>query len=257
MSSILVSNDDGITGPGLLPLQQALGAVGEVTVIVPDRQRSASGHAKTMHKPLRIQQITLANGSTAYSSTGSPSDCVALAVLGFLPTMPDLVISGINLGANVGHDITYSGTLAAAFEGTISGIPSIAASLDTYEGGDFTFGARVVAHLAAEVLARGLPDNVLLNVNVPNVPQHEITGVEITRLGRRLYRDELIQRKDPRGRDYYWIGGERPTGHADEGTDIWALASNRVSITPIHLDMTDYRFVEELKAWDVASEAFC
>jgi 5'-nucleotidase len=255
MSHILVSNDDGITGPGLLPLKQALDAIGEVTVVVPDRQRSASGHAKTMHKPLRIQKVNLADGSAAYSSTGAPSDCVALAVLGLLPTTPDIVISGINLGANVGHDITYSGTLAAAFEGTISDIPSIAASLDTYEGGDFTYAAHFVARLAVEVLTRGLPDNVLLNVNVPNVPQQEIAGAEVTRLGRRLYRDELIRRKDPRGRDYYWIGGKRPTGHADEGTDIWALASNRVSVTPIHLDMTDYRFAEELKAWDVVSEA--
>jgi 5'-nucleotidase len=256
MSTILVSNDDGITGPGLLPLKQALTAVGEVTVIVPDRQRSASGHAKTMHKPLRILETTLADGSLAYTSTGAPSDCVALAVLGFLTTMPDLVISGINLGANVGHDITYSGTLAAAFEATISGIPSIAASLDTYEGGDFSYAAQFVANLAQEVLTRGLPKNVLLNVNVPNVPQRDIAGVEITRLGRRLYRDELIKRKDPRGRDYYWIGGERPTGHTDdEGTDIWALASNCVSITPIQLDMTDYEFAEKLRAWDVVRGA--
>jgi 5'-nucleotidase len=256
MSSILVSNDDGITGPGLLPLKQALAAVGEVTIIVPDRQRSASGHTKTMHKPLRIQETSLADGSFAYSSTGAPSDCVALAVLGFLPTMPDLVISGINLGANVGHDITYSGTLAAAFEGTISGIPSIAASLDTYEGGDFSYAARFVASLAREVLTRGLPKDVLLNVNVPNVPQEEIAGVKITRLGRRLYRDELIRRKDPRGRDYYWIGGERPSGRTDdEGTDIWALASNCVSITPIQLDMTDYEFVERLRTWDVVRGA--
>jgi 5'-nucleotidase len=255
MSHILISNDDGITGPGLLPLKQALDAMGEVTVIVPDRQRSASGHAKTMHKPLRIQKVSLADGSAAYSSTGAPSDCVALAVLGLLPTTPDIVISGINLGANVGQDITYSGTLAAAFEGTISDVPSIAVSLDTYEGGDFTYAARFVARLAAEVLTRGLPDNVLLNVNVPNVPQQEIAGVEITRLGKRLYRDKLIKRKDPRGRDYYWIGGQRPTGRADAGTDIWALALNRVSMTPIHLDMTDYRFAEELKAWDVVSEA--
>jgi 5'-nucleotidase len=255
MRNILISNDDGITGPGLLPLKQALDAIGEVTVIVPDRQRSASGHAKTMHKPLRIQKVKLADGSAAYSSTGSPSDCVALAVLGLLPTTPDIVISGINLGANVGQDITYSGTLAAAFEGTISDIPSIAASLDTYEGGDFTYAAHFVARLAAEVLTRGLPDNVLLNVNVPNVAEQKIAGAEITRLGRRLYRDELLRRKDPRGRDYYWIGGQRPTGHADEGTDIWALATNRVSVTPIHLDMTDYRFTEVLKAWDVISGA--
>jgi 5'-nucleotidase len=250
MTSILVSNDDGIGGPGLLPLKQGLHQVGEVTVIAPDRQWTASGHAKTMHKPLRIKEVTLADGTLAYASSGAPSDCVAMAILGFLSSLPDLVVSGINLGANVGQDITYSGTLAAAFEGTVSGIPSIAASLDTSEEGDFTYAARFVAGLAREVLARGLPKNVLLNVNVPDVPQEEIAGVEITRLGKRLYRDELIRRKDPRGRDYYWIGGPRPTGDAgEEGTDFWALASNRVSITPLWLDMTNHNYIEELKSW--------
>jgi 5'-nucleotidase len=253
MSKILVSNDDGVNSLGLFRLKQALDSVGTVTVIAPDRERTASGHAKTMHKPLRMVQVELADGSLAYSSSGSPSDCVALAVLGFLPELPDLVVSGINLGANVGHDITYSGTLAAAFEGTISGIPSIAASLATYEHGDFGQAARFVASLSREVLARGLPANVLLNVNVPSVPEDQIAGVEITRLGRRLYRDQLIKRKDPRGRDYYWIGGERPTGHAqDEGTDIWALARNCISVTPIHLDMTDHGFIEELRSWGLS-----
>lgn len=250
MTSILVSNDDGIYGPGLLPLRRALRRLGEVTVIVPDRQWSTSGHAKTMHKPLRIQPVTLADGSLAYASSGAPSDCIALAVLGLLRRQPDLVISGINLGANVGQDITYSGTLAAAFEGTVSGIPSVAASLDTYEEGDFAYAANFVTRLARKVLTRGLPRNVLLNVNVPNVPREEIAGVEITRLGRRLYRDKLIRRKDPRGRDYYWIGGPRPTGDAgEEGTDFWALAAHRVSVTPIRLDMTDQGFIEELKTW--------
>jgi 5'-nucleotidase len=205
-----------------------------------------------MHKPMRVEEISLSDGSSAYSSSGSPADCIALAVLGFLPRLPDLVVSGINLGANVGHDITYSGTLAAAFEGTVSDIPSIAASLDSYEGGDFTYGAHFVARLARQVLAHGLPKNVLLNVNFPNAQEEEIAGVEITKLGRRLYRDELVRRKDPRGRNYYWIGGDRPTGDPSiEGTDIWALASNRVSITPLHLNMTDYGFIEELKAWGI------
>jgi 5'-nucleotidase len=252
MTSILVSNDDGIYGPGLLPLKRALRRLGEVTVIAPDRQWSTSGHAKTMHKPLRIQQVTLPDGSPAYASSGAPSDCIALAVLGFLPRQPDLVISGINLGANVGQDITYSGTLAAAFEGTISGIPSIAASLNTYEEGDFAYAASFVAKLARKVLAHGLPANVLLNVNVPAVPREQIAGVEITRLGKRHYRDKLIRRKDPRGRDYYWIGGQRPTGDAgEEGTDIWALACHCVSVTPIQLDMTDSGFIEKLKAWRI------
>jgi len=254
MTNILVSNDDGINAPGLFYLKQALDDVGEVTVIAPDREWTASGHAKTMHKPLRINEVALPDGSLAYVSNGSPADCIHLAVLGFLSNRPDLVVSGINLGANVGHDITYSGTVAAAIEGTISGIPSLAASLDTYEDGDFRYAARFVAYLAQEVLAHGLPRNVLLNVNVPSVLGKEIAGVEITRLGRRLYRDELIERQDPRGQPYYWIGGERPCGFAeDEGTDIWALARKCISITPIHLDMTDYKLVEELRSWNITA----
>ncbi len=255
MRNILVSNDDGVNAPGLFRLKQALDDAGEVTVIVPDRKWTASGHAKTMHKPLRVNEVAFPDGSLAYVSNGSPADCIALAVLGFLPRLPDLVASGINLGANVGHDITYSSTVAAAIEGTISGIPSLAASLDTYEDGDFRYAARFVAYLAQQVLAHGLPPNVLLNVNVPSVPEEEIAGIEITRLGRRLYRDELIRRQDPRGQNYYWIGGERPSGYAeDESTDVWALARKRVSITPIHLDMTDYEFIEELRSWKITTQ---
>jgi 5'-nucleotidase len=252
MTDILVSNDDGINAAGLFHLKQALDHVGEVTVIAPDREWPTSGHAKTMHKPLRISEVSLPDGSLAYVSSGAPSDCIALAVLGFMSRVPELVVSGINLGANVGHDIRYSGTVAAAIEGTISGIPSIAASLDTYEDGDFRYAARFVAYLARLVLAHGLPRNVLLNVNVPSVASEEIAGVEITSLGRRVYRDELIRRQDPRGKSYYWIGGERPGGIAeDEGTDIWALARRRISITPIHLDMTDYELIEELRSWRI------
>ncbi len=253
MNSILVSNDDGINAPGFLTLKQALDDVGEVTVIAPDRRWTASGHAKTMHKPLRINEETLPDGSLAYVSNGSPADCIALAVLGFVPRLPDLVVSGINLGANVGSDILYSGTVSAAVEGTISGIPSLAASLDTYEDGDFEYAAHFMASLAQEVLSRGLPRNVLLNVNVPSASGQEIAGVEITRLGQRLYRDKLLERRDPRGRPYYWIGGETPSGFAeDEGTDIWALARKCISITPIHLDMTDHRFAENLRDWGIS-----
>ena len=247
---ILVTNDDGIDAPGLFRLKQALDQVGEATVIAPDREWTASGHAKTMHKPLRINEVELPDGSLAYASNGGPADCVAVAVLGFLPQPPDLVFSGINLGANVGHDLTYSGTVAAAIQGTISGIPSIAVSLDTYEPGDFRYAGRCAAYLAQQVFTHGLPPSVLLNVNVPDLLPTEIAGVEITKLGRRLYRDELIRRQDPRGQDYYWIGGERPTGIAEEeGTDIWALAHNYVSVTPVHLDITDYDFIQELRGW--------
>ncbi len=254
MKRILVTNDDGIGAPGLFHLQQALQGVGRVTVIAPDHEWTAAGHTKTMHKPLRVNEVKLPDGFPAYVTNGAPSDCVALAVLGFLPRSPDLVVSGINQGANVGHDLTYSGTVAAAIEGTISGIPSIAVSLAADQGGDFTYAAQCAAYLARQVLARGLPPGALLNVNVPNLPPEQVAGVEITRLGHRVYRDELVRRQDPRGRYYYWIGGQRPTGVADEeGTDFWALAHNYISVTPVRLDMTGYELVDELSSWRMSA----
>jgi len=246
---IFVTNDDGVDASGLLILQKALQEVGEVTVFAPDHNWSAAGHTKTMHKPLRVNQTTLLDGTLAYTSTGAPSDCVALAVLGILKHRTDLVVSGINQGANVGHDITYSGTVAAAMEAVIFGIPAIAVSLDSYESEDFAYAARFAAGLVKLALERGLPPDVFLNVNVPALPQGEIAGIKITRLGKRVYSDKLVERQDPRGRNYYWIGGEPPSGVPEEGTDIWALANNYVSITPLHLDMTQYQMVEELRQW--------
>lgn len=251
-SYILLSNDDGIDSPGLLALKRAMELVGEVAVMAPEHNWTAAGHTKTMHKPLRVTEVTLADGSPAYAGSGAPADCVALALLGILERKPDLVVSGINQGPNLGHDITYSGTVAAAMEAVVFGIPAIAVSLDGYEGWDFAYAAEFAARLGHQVLERGLPPNTLLNVNVPNLPRDQIAGVEITRLGRRVYRDILIPRRDPRGRIYYWIGGETPTGVAEEGTDIGALARNRVSITPIDLDLTQYRLIEELRGWDLA-----
>lgn len=246
---ILVTNDDGVDAPGLLALQKALQDVGEVTVFAPDHNWSAAGHTKTMHKPLRVNQTTLPDGTSVYTTTGTPSDCVALVILGILDHQPDLVVSGINQGANVGHDITYSGTIAAAMEAIISGIPALAVSLDSYQSRDFAYAARFVARLVGLVLERSLPSNTFLNVNVPAVPRDEIAGVRITRLGQRVYRDRLVERQDPRGRNYYWIGGEPPTGVPEDGTDIWALANKYVSITPLHLDMTEYQMMEDLKRW--------
>ncbi len=253
MTLILLTNDDGVNSPGLLALKQAVSAVGEVAVLAPDHNWSAGGHAKTMHKPLRVQEVTLADGSSGLATNGGPSDCVALARLGVLPRTPDLVISGINPGSNVAQDMTYSGTVAAALEGWLSGIPSIALSLTVREDipPDFRCAARVGALLARQVLEHS-PARVLLNVNVPSVPCEEIAGIEITRLGQRIYRDRLVERRDPRGRKYYWIGGDPPDGVGDEGTDVAALAAGRVSVTPLQLDLTCYELIGELRGWNLS-----
>lgn len=257
MTQILLTNDDGIEAPGLRALLQALRPLGEVMVFAPDHNWSAAGHTKTMHKPLRVDRYSFdcppiddeRDDVEAYTTTGAPSDCVALALLGLLPQKPDLVISGINQGANLGHDLTYSGTVAAAMEAVISGLPAVAVSLDSYSSHDFAIAAETAAQIVGQVQERGLPAGTFLNVNVPSCTAEEIAGVAITRLGRRVYRDILVERHDPRGRPYYWIGGEPPSGHLDDGTDIWAVANGFVSITPIHLDMTAHELIPVLQDW--------
>lgn len=251
---ILVTNDDGIDGPGLLALKQAMAAIGDVSVIAPDHNWSAAGHSKTMHKPLRINKVHMADGDHAYSTDGAPSDCVAIAILGFLGKKVDLIVSGVNNGSNMGDDVTYSGTVAAAMEGIIWGVPAIAVSLDGFvaedpDANNFALAARVAERIAAHMLAGGWKADTLLNINVPNRPENEVTGLEITRLGRRGYRDELIMRTDPFGRHYYWIGGGKPTLVNEQGTDIRALSEGRIAITPIHLDLTDHQAIEQLSNW--------
>jgi 5'-nucleotidase len=253
MPNILVTNDDGCQAPALPALARALSRLGRVTVFAPDHNWSAAGHTKTMHKPLRITEGSLPDGTPLYVTSGTPSDCVGLALLGVVPDAPDLVISGINQGSNLGHDITYSGTVAAAMEGAVFGISAIAASQDEAGDvrGDPEFAAKVVAELAEQVLAQGLPPNTFLNVNFPSLPPDQVRGIQITRLGRRVYRDVLIQRLDPKGRPYYWIGGDPPGGEPDDGTDIGALARGYVSVTPLNLDMTDSGLLTRLAGWDL------
>lgn len=248
---ILVTNDDGITSPGLLALKNALAGVGRVTVLAPDRNWSASGHVKTMHKPLRVDEVTLPDGTRALATDGAPSDAVALAFLGLAEEPIDLVVAGINQGANLGHDVTYSGTVTAAMEGAIAGVPAIAVSLASYTSQDYALAARFAAHLARQVLAHGLPPGVLLTVNVPPIAAEQLAGVLVTRMGLRIYRDELVRRRDPRGRPYYWIGGPPPTGVEQEGTDIWAVANGYISVTPLQLDLTAHNLQEALQGWNL------
>jgi len=251
---ILVTNDDGVTAPGLLALAQALRSLGQVTVLAPDRNWSASGHVKTMDRPLRVKEVLLADGSTALVSDGAPSDCVALALLGLFPDKVDLVVSGINPNENVGHDVTYSGTVTAAMEAVIWGLPGIAVSLHVgekqHEAVDFTPAAEVARRIAANVLRRGLPKGALLNVNVPLSLDPQNGHFVITRQGLRVYRDSLVRRVDPRGRPYFWIGGDMPTGVPEEGTDFGALQAGAVSITPLQLDMTAFQAMDALRSWD-------
>lgn len=248
---ILVTNDDGVQASGLLALAQALRSLAEVVIVAPDHNWSAAGHSKTMHKPLRVWPTHLADGSEALVSTGSPTDCVALALLGLVSERPDLIVSGINQGANLGHDVTYSGTVAAAMEGAIGGVSGIAVSLDSYDGETFDVAARFAALLTRQVMARAAQVPLLLNLNVPALPEEQIAGIQVTRLGNRHYRDALVERRDPRGRSYYWIGGEPLAGVPESGTDTAALAAGYVSVTPILLDLTDYDRLAELARWDL------
>lgn len=248
---VLVTNDDGIDASALMPFKQALDQVAETIVFAPDHNWSASGHPKTMHKPLRVDPATLPDGSQGFSSSGAPSDCVALAFLGIIEHKLDLIVSGINRGANLGYDIFYSGTVAAAVEGVINGIPAIAFSFDSFESVDYSGPASFAARLVQYVERHGLPADMFLNVNFPAISWDEVKGVAVTRLGRRVYRDELVSRTDPRGRPYYWIGGKPPSGVPDSGTDIWAVANGYVSVTPVTLDMTAYHFREDMRRWNL------
>jgi len=251
---ILVTNDDGVTAPGLLALAQALRKLdAEITVLAPDHNWSASGHVKTMHRPLRLSGTTLADGSQAWKSDGAPSDCVALAMMGALESDFDLVVSGINPNANIGLDVTYSGTVTAAMEASIWGKPGFAISLDApeyHEGPlDFRSAAETAARLVWQLLpeANGKQLAPIFNINIPYRPNGDYAGVMLTRQGVRIYRDVLEKRLDPRGRPYYWIAGDPPSGVKEDGTDYGALQEGYVSITPLKMDMTDFAALERLR----------
>ena len=247
---ILVTNDDGVDSPGLSSLARALTRVEDVCVIAPNRNWTAAGHTKTLDRPLRVTEITLPGTKMrAFSSDGSPSDCVALGFLGLAPERPRLVVSGINTGPNMGSDITYSGTVSAAMEGVVWGVPAIAVSLADYYEWDFHYAAAFAARVAKRVLREGLEHDVLLNVNVPRGRRADVKGVQVTRLGRREYRDELIRRKDPFGRDYFWIGGGPPGGVGEPGTDLHAVNAGYVSVTPVQLDLTNHDLIEQIASW--------
>jgi 5'-nucleotidase len=245
---ILVTNDDGVNAPGLLALTKEMRSIGNVSVLAPDHNWSASGHVKTMHRPLRVRETILADGSAAWMSDGAPSDCVALGLLGFIPEKIDLVVSGINPNANIGHDVTYSGTVTAAMEAAIGGVAGISFSLhapEDFQGVlDYAPAARIAQRIVSSIIKNSKLSNLLLNVNIPYLQDDQIKGIMLTRQGLRVYRDRLDRRLDPRRRPYYWIGGDAPTAIPDEGTDFGALERGYVSVTPLHLDLTDFQVLD-------------
>ena len=244
MIEILVTNDDGIGAEGIRALAKAMETLGNVTIMAPDREQSATSHALTLHRPLRIRKIS----ERELSVDGTPTDAVLLGVHGFLKERPALVVSGINHGPNMGNDVLYSGTVAAASEGTFLGIPSVAISLATWGPADFGPPARVAKALVAQLLRRGLPAKTCLNVNIPSIPFEEMKGVRVTRLGKRVYRDVIVEKTDPRGKLYYWIGGEEPTWENDDSSDFTAVERGYVSVTPLTFELTDYKELVDLEA---------
>ncbi len=245
---ILVTNDDGVHAAGLAALATALEALGEVHVIAPDREQSAVGHALTLHRPLRVEQL----GERRFAVNGTPSDCVNLGILGLLPEPPVLVVSGINHGSNLGDDVTYSGTVSAAMEGTLLGVPSMAVSQAEPAAGGFEAAGEVARAVAARVLVEGLPRQTLLNVNVPPGKPH---GIRLTRLGHRVYSAKAIREVDPRGRPYYWIGTGAPEWAEDEGTDITAVHAGWAAVTPLHLDLTHHGALRGMAGWESSLNA--
>lgn len=247
--AILVTNDDGVFSEGIERLSEALGSVGEVFTVAPDQEKSAAGHSLTLHYPIRAKMV----GPNRWSVDGTPTDCVNWGALHLLKdNRPKLLFSGINLGLNLGDDVTYSGTVSAAFEGTLIGIPSVAISQEIETGFTFDAAAEFAARLARRLLERGLPPGTLLNVNVPaGAPQ----GVRVAPLGKRRYGEVVVEKLDPRGRPYYWIGSSPPEGVLAQGTDIAAVEENYVSVTPLHLDLTDYRSLDLLQDLAAAGTA--
>jgi len=248
--NILLTNDDGIFSEGIRALYESLSKIGKVTIVAPDTERSAVGHAITLSDPLRVKKIIRGGKFFGYATTGTPADCVKLAIRAILKKRPDMVVSGINLGQNVGYSVLYSGTVSGATEGAILGIPSFAISLGTFTNPDYSFAAEFAKKFAKQILKhKNLPKGTLLNVNIPAVEKKRIKGVRIVKQSERAIEERFDKREDPRKRIYYWLTGEIIKSDAKEDADIETIRKNYISITPIHCDMTDYGFIEKLKLW--------
>ncbi len=242
---ILLSNDDGYFAPGLACLAEALSAIAEVTVVAPERDRSGARNSLTLDRPLHLHKAH--NGF--YYVNGTPTDCVHLAVTGMLDNLPDMVVSGINAGANMGDDTIYSGTVAAATEGFLLGIPSLAISLNSASSKNFSTAARVAADMVQRFKDNKFHEPVLLNINVPDISYEELKGMEVTRLGRRHKAEAVVKSQTPRGETVYWVGAAGPAQDAGEGTDFFSIQHDRVSLTPLQIDLTRYGQMNAVKDW--------
>lgn len=246
--NILCTNDDGYLAKGIGVLASAASALGSVTVVAPDREQSATSNSLTLHHPLRARR----SADGAFVVDGTPTDCVILAVSELLKERPDVVVSGVNHGSNMGEDVLYSGTVAAAMEATVVGIPAVAVSYtgDKYEELEGWEGT--VRGILEAILGRqGFPEDTLFNVNLPAIPPGEVRGIKVTSLGRRRYADSITRADDPQGREYFWIGGGVADWRGSEDSDFQAVADGFVSVTPLHLDLTNYRLLEEIRGWNL------
>lgn len=242
---IVVSNDDGVLAPGIKILANALATIADIKVVAPDRNRSGASNSLTLTRPLRVRELD--NGH--FSVEGTPTDCVHLALTGFLEPNIDMVVSGINDGANLGDDILYSGTVAAAMEGRNLGLPAIAVSMVGETIAHYSTGAAIAKQLVLQLQHQSLPSQTILNVNVPDLPLHKIKGMQVTRLGTRHAAEPIVKELDPRGRVMYWVGPPGPEADSGVGTDFHAVNNDYVSITPLHLDMTNYKLFDQLSSW--------
>jgi 5'-nucleotidase len=251
---ILVTNDDGVHADGIFALKVALEPLGEVFVVAPERPRSAAAHAITLHKPVRLSKVALRDGSDAYAISGTPADCVVLGTQAVMDGRTDLVVSGINHGPNLGWDVHYSGTVAAAKEAAMTGHPAIAISVASYGLNlDYCTAAAYASVLAKHIAQNPLPIGTVINVNVPYLPASEIAGVAVTFQGPRQYVDRFERRVDPAGRDYYWLGGTLADARSPEGSDVRAISESKISVTPLQLDATAYDMLSEMREWTPAT----
>jgi 5'-nucleotidase len=251
MANILITNDDGIHAPGLFALKKALEKTAEVLVVAPDTERSAVGHAITLSDPLRVSEVNKDNRFFGYAVNGTPADCVKLGIKCLMDKKTDLVVSGINLGSNTGTNIIYSGTVSAAAEAVIMGVPAMALSITSFHIHEYEYASALAVDLAKKILQHGLRPGTLLNINIPAVKSHEISGVVLTRQGQARFEEFFDKRVDPTNRVYYWLAGKRLDLDKEEDLDDVVVQQNKVSITPIRYDLTDMVMLKELKKWSI------